>query len=97
MTDCRVTIETKTVVKLDLELAARWFANISDDDAAKFFSAVAKEAEKWPVENALYRFQTWCQYIGFHMAECQCGEAGKQMICEIADAIRFKETSEVKP
>jgi hypothetical protein len=40
MTD-RVVIIERLEIKLDIKIAAKWFANLSDDDMAQFLIEVA--------------------------------------------------------
>jgi hypothetical protein len=71
-----VTI-TKTVhIDLSIEEAARWFANLDDDQMCRFLVAVAQEAEQFPggPDNQWY-------YLGGHLRHCACAsESARDMI-----------------
>lgn len=84
MTTIRHTVE----IPLDLDIAATWFANLSDDDIAQFFCKVAAKVNEWPpAKPGEYRLSPqmfWCE-VGQHLATCECStEAGRQMIRDIA-------------
>lgn len=82
MMKVEAVIETKTTIEIDLALAAKWFAQISDDDMSKFFCIVAEEVKAWP--NNGNAGMMWC-YVGCHLAECECStEDGREMIRSIA-------------
>ena len=88
--DAECEIEVKTKIKLDIELVARWFANISDDDQARFFVAVCEEAKKWPRDRGLNcgpSHQWWL--IGSHLRNCECSsEEARDMIREMHEGLQ---------
>lgn len=69
-------IKIVTEVELDIEVAAKWFAGLNDDEQSKFFVAVAKAID-------LPHFQAETQWlaIGNHLATCECStEDAREMI-----------------
>lgn len=78
---------TKTVeIELDIDTAAQWFSEISDDDMAQFFCAAADKMKQWSgCPSATITAQMmWC-YVGEHLAKCECStEDGRAMIRDIA-------------
>lgn len=68
----RVTIETttKTVMDLDMEAAARWFANLTDEQQADFFVAVARASQEWQPAAGNWSTQYW--FVGRHLRDCAC-------------------------
>lgn len=62
-----VEIVTKTKLTLDVQVAAKWFCGLSDEQQADFFIAVAKEAESWDQPQ-------WDQWwlVGKHLRTCSC-------------------------
>lgn len=70
------TIKIETEITLDVEVAAKWFSALSDDDMARFLVAVAKEAESYPLspDNQWY-------YLGGHLRNCKCStEEAREML-----------------
>jgi len=69
-------LRVQAEVKLDLETVAKWFAELDDDEQARFFVIVAKEAEEWP--KGKFNFgpshQWWS--IGSHLRNCECSSEG---------------------
>lgn len=61
------TIRVTTDIELDIETAAKWFANLTDDDMCAFLVAVATEAQKYPSssDNQWY-------FLGGHLRNCAC-------------------------
>jgi hypothetical protein len=69
-------ISVTTEIELDIDTAAKWFANLDDDSMAKFLVAVEKESRDWPcvVDNQWY-------YLGGHLRNCECvNEETREMI-----------------
>ena len=66
----RVVIIERLEIELDTKTAAKWFANLSDDDMADFLIKVAEEAQKYPgnPDNQWY-------YLGGHLRNCKCSTA----------------------
>ncbi len=83
-------IEIKTKIRLDIDLVARWFANLSDDVQALFFVAVCEEAKKWPRDRGINfgpSHQWWL--IGSHLRNCECSsEDARNMICEMFEGVQ---------
>ena len=61
------TITVTTEIELDIDVAAKWFASLNDDQMCRFLVAVANEASKYPSnpDNQWY-------YLGGHLANCEC-------------------------
>lgn len=61
------TIRVTTDIELDIQVAAKWFAGLDDDEMCKFLVEVAKEAARWssPPDNQWY-------YLGGHLRNCKC-------------------------
>ena len=69
-------IKVTTEIELDIDTAAKWFANLSDDEMCQFLVAVAAEADKYPgsPDNQWY-------YLGGHLRNCECStEAAREMV-----------------
>jgi hypothetical protein len=66
-------IEVTTTLKIDLsiEMAAKWFAALNDDEQSKFFVAVAKEAEEYDGSAEMQWYA-----IGSHLKHCECSTEG---------------------
>lgn len=81
-------IEVVTRVKLDIELVARWFANLDDDSQARFFVAVAAAAKSWPVDaRHAGQWHQWYQ-VGSHLRNCECSsEDAREMVRHIHDGL----------
>jgi hypothetical protein len=62
-----VVIIERLEIDLDVKTAAKWFANLSDDDMAQFLIEVAEESKKYPSDpdNQWY-------YLGGHLRNCSC-------------------------
>lgn len=72
-------IRIETEVTLDIDVAAKWFAGLNDDEQARFFVAVA-EAIAVPHQQA----ETQWIAIGNHLATCKCcTEEAREMIRSI--------------
>lgn len=70
------TIEIKTTIELDIDVAAKWFATLDDDEMCKFLVAVAEEAKNYPAnpDNQWY-------YLGGHLRNCKCStDAAREMV-----------------
>jgi hypothetical protein len=76
MTVERVVIIERLEIELDTTTAAKWFANLSDDDMADFLIKVAEEAQKYPSDpnNQWY-------YLGGHLRNCACStDLAREMV-----------------
>lgn len=84
-----VEIEITTKVRLSIELAAQWFAGLTDDEQAQFFVEVCKEAEKWPRGKGVNfgpSHQWWL--IGSHLRNCECSsDAAREMVRSMHDGL----------
>jgi hypothetical protein len=72
----RVVIIERLEIELDVKIAAKWFANLTDDDMAQFLIEVANEAQKYPSDpdNQWY-------YLGGHLRNCECStDAARDMV-----------------
>lgn len=70
------TITVTTEIELDINTAAKWFANLDDDSMCRFLVAVAKEAENFSgnMDNQWY-------YLGGHLKNCHCStEGAREMV-----------------
>ena len=70
----RVTITTE--IELDVDTAAKWFANLDDDQMCRFLVAVAAQSALYPSDpdNQWY-------YLGGHLRNCECStESTREMI-----------------
>ncbi len=65
------TIKVTTEIELDVETAAKWFANLDDDEMCRFLVAVARIAETYPCnpDNQWYS-------LGGHLKNCSCSTEG---------------------
>lgn len=59
-------IEMKSTVEITVELMARIFCDMSDEDMCQFFVEVAKEASKVPT------FDNQWYFLGGHLRNCEC-------------------------
>lgn len=69
-------IKVTTEIDLDVETAAKWFANLDDDEMCRFLVAVASEAESYQggPDNQWY-------WLGGHLRNCACStDAARQMV-----------------
>lgn len=83
------TVHITREISISVDAAAEWFANISDDDMAQFFCAVAKYAKEWPQPSFPPDHMWWL--VGRHIAECKCStDEGREMIREIAAAMDYQ-------
>lgn len=74
MTTTRLTITTE--ITLDVPTAAKWFAQLNDDEMAEFLTAVAAEAQNYPSDPG----NQW-YYLGGHLRNCECvTEETREMI-----------------
>lgn len=79
----KVTFTVQTQVTLDIETLADAFAEMTDDDQAQFFVAVAARFAKF--QNGAT--QGW--FIGGHLRNCECStEEARELIRDIADGLR---------
>lgn len=77
----RTEITTKVTIDLDVEMGAKWFAGLDDEQQVQFFNAVAEESKSWP-HHADFQ---WCS-IGEHLANCECATDGaRDMVRAIAE------------
>ena len=69
-------IKVTTEIDLDIETAAKWFANLDDDQMCKFLVAVAEEAKQYPSDPS----NQW-YFLGGHLRNCACStDEARQMI-----------------
>lgn len=67
-------VRITTDIVLDVDTAAKWFANLDDDAMCRFLVAVAREAGTFPSDNQWY-------YLGGHLRSCECSnEETREMI-----------------
>jgi len=61
------SVTVTTTINLDIETAAKWFAQLDDDQMCRFLVAVASEARAFPggPDNQWY-------YLGGHLRNCAC-------------------------
>lgn len=70
------TITVTTEIELDIDVAAKWFTGLDDDQMAKFLVAVAAEAKKYPSDPDNQWF-----YLGGHLRNCPCStEDAREMV-----------------
>ena len=68
-----ITVTTK--IDLDIDTAAKWFANLDDDQMCKFLVAVARESADFS-----YPDRQWF-YLGGHLRSCGCStETAREML-----------------
>lgn len=80
----RVTVQVKSEITLDIETAAKWFSELSDDEQCRFLVAVAGEMDKWPggADGQLY-------HIGGHLRNCECStDAAREWVDRLAHYAR---------
>lgn len=71
----RIRIETD--IELGIDVAAKWFAGLNDDEQAKFLVAVAAYAH----ESFGLRPESQWMAIGNHLATCECStEEARELI-----------------
>lgn len=69
-------IKVTTEIELDIETAAKWFANLDDDSMCRFLVAVAEEARRFPGDPDNQWF-----YLGGHLRNCACStDEAREMI-----------------
>ena len=71
-------IEITTKVRLDIDLVAKWFANLNDDEKARFFVAVAEAAKQWPPGPGNHGPGHQWFLIGSHLRNCECSSIDAQ-------------------
>ena len=72
----RIKTTVTTEIDLDIATAAKWFAELDDDQMCKFLVEVARIAEDYPnsPENQWY-------YLGGHLRNCECStDAARNMV-----------------
>ena len=75
-------IATKKTITIDLESAAEWFANLSDEQQADFFVAVAEASKKWECQG---RWQSQYWLVGRHLRTCSCStDDARDLVRELA-------------
>lgn len=73
----RIKIETE--VTLDIDVAAKWFAGLTDDEQSKFFVAVVRA-----MNVPHFQIETQWVAVGNHLATCECStEEAREMIRSI--------------
>ncbi len=78
----RIKIETE--IALDIDVAAKWFAGLNDDEQSKFFVSVCANMQD---VSAAQRETQWFA-IGNHLATCECStEEAREMIRSIVYGI----------
>lgn len=87
MTTGRIKIETE--VTLDIDVAAQWFAGLTDDEQAKFFVAVVRCMDSVTA----FHSETQWYAVGNHLATCECStEGAREMIRTIMYGIEHPVT-----
>lgn len=78
---------TTTEVDIDLDMIAKCFAHLTDDEQAQFFVKVAQVAERdYPNSPDT---QWW--YVGRHLRTCECStEKGRDVIRSIYAAMEYQ-------
>lgn len=77
-------IEKHETVVLNVDLAARWFSGLSDEQQADFFIAVAAEAMQWPAQP---QGDQWWR-VGRHLRDCDCAtEEARELVRDLADGL----------
>jgi len=80
----RAEVKITTSIELDIETAARWFAELDDDNQARFFVAVAKHSMAWPQYG---RDVQWFR-VGSHLKNCECAtEEARQIVRDMHDGL----------
>lgn len=81
------TIRVTTDIELDIDVAAKWFAGLDDDQMCKFLVAVAAEAKNYPCnpDNQWY-------YLGGHLRNCECSTEGARQM--LRSWVHYMDTSE---
>lgn len=70
----RISITTE--IDLDIETAAKWFAQLDDDQMCNFLVRVAAESKAYPSDPDDQWF-----YLGGHLANCECStEDAREML-----------------
>jgi len=70
------TITVTTEIELDIKTAAKWFANLDDDEMCRFLVAIAEESKSFTghADNQWY-------YLGGHLKNCTCStEDAREMV-----------------
>jgi hypothetical protein len=80
----RAVIKSEETVELSIDLVARWFCELDDEQQADFFIAVAARAQAWP------RDQGYQWYlVGRHLVNCSCGTPeALALVEELSNGIR---------
>ena len=79
-------IRITTEVELTITQAAAWFAELDDDQQARFFVELAAVAAKWDHE-PLADLKQW-ERVGVHLRDCACAtDDGRNVIRGIAAAM----------
>lgn len=91
MKSIEAVITTRQTVELSLDIVADWFCELSDDQQAEFFIAVAERGKKWTCDSKGFclgaNHQWWL--IGRHLATCKCAtEEARDMVCTIVEGIK---------
>jgi hypothetical protein len=73
----RIKIETE--IELGIDVAAKWFAGLDDDEQSKFFVAVCRA-----IAIPSSQMESQWMAIGNHLATCECStEDAREMIRSI--------------
>jgi hypothetical protein len=70
-------------VTLTPEQLAHAFTEMTDDDVARFFDEVSRRLTAWSAHGRIMQ----AHFIGRHLAECSCGEYGREFVREIYEAM----------
>ena len=82
----KVEVITKTEFDLDIDVAAGWFAGLSDEQQADFFVAVAKASQKWECQGH-WATQYWL--VGRHLRDCACStDEARELVQELGTGLR---------
>ena len=80
-----VSTHTTTDVAMDVELVAKWFCGLNDEQQAQFFIEVARTGLTWTDPG----HQWWG--LGRHLKKCGCStDEARTMLCDIAAAIKYE-------
>ncbi len=60
-------VQITTLIDLDLETGAKWFASLDDDQMCRFLVLVAEEAKKFDGNPDMQWY-----YLGGHLRNCKC-------------------------
>lgn len=86
----KITTTVAQEVDLNLDLLAKCFAELTDDEQAQFFVKVAA----WAQEHYPRPQETQWWYVGRHLSTCECSsDEGREMVRSIFSAMEYKESA----